>query len=76
MNKGLCPKCGAVIARVEIEAVPVTQNGVPKWNGVSYHCPGCRVVLGFQIDPVALHVETVQETVDGVVQFLRGKKEP
>jgi hypothetical protein len=63
MNKGRCPNpnCAAIVSDAEIEAVILRQNGVPKWNGISYHCPKCRTVLGVQIDPVALKSDLADE---------------
>ena len=61
MNTGKCPSCGQIVSKVDTEHLTI---GVPPkraWHGISYVCPECRVILGVQIDPVALKSDIVKE---------------
>jgi len=64
---GKCPKCEALITRVsfqEIEAV--APQAKYKWRTITFICPFCSVVLGVQMDPIALKSDTVAEVLTGL----------
>jgi hypothetical protein len=69
MNLGKCPGCRLILDEVLLEAIKITQpfQGGPTYNGVSYVCPNCKVILGVGIDPVSL----MNDTVTAVVQRLQ-----
>ena len=52
MHTGKCPKCEAVLDRVEVEELPAAAAKV--WRSVAYLCPKCKTILSVQIDPIAL----------------------
>lgn len=60
LNTGKCPHCSKVVSSVKIEHVQIIEGFTPKWNGVSYLCQHCGVVLGVGIDPVALKTDAVE----------------
>ena len=57
---GQCPKCETSISYTDGEHVDIHSGGT-KWHGVSFVCPSCRVVLGIQIDPIAMKADIVSE---------------
>jgi len=59
VNVGKCPKCGAILSSVTVEALSV-KAGRRSRKGVSYVCPSCHVVLGVEIDPIVLRATTVR----------------
>ncbi|HLY59826.1 MAG TPA: hypothetical protein VKV95_03575 [Terriglobia bacterium] len=63
---GKCPNCQDVIPHVEVEAISIEKILNGRWNGISYLCPSCRTILGVQIDPVALQVDTVKEILEAL----------
>jgi len=56
-----CPKCDNQITKVvaghTIAEVPMGN----RWNSIAYECPHCHVLLGIQIDPIALKMDIVEE---------------
>jgi hypothetical protein len=65
-----CHKCGRKLTTVHIDAVSV-RGGRHQWNGAAYACPSCNVVLGVEIDPIALKADIVAEVVDQIRRLLR-----
>lgn len=59
INTGKCPGCGNTVTSVNVEDVDVAVGLQPQWRGVSYVCPHCRIVLGVEIDPIALKSDIV-----------------
>jgi hypothetical protein len=58
MNVGKCPGCGKLVRTVNVEHVEIVRSADQKtWHGASYVCPGCRVVLGVEADPLALKTD-------------------
>lgn len=59
---GKCPNCQKIITYVTGEATEI-HVGKTKYKGVTYSCPhaGCHVVLGVQIDPIALNQKLVSD---------------
>jgi len=54
-----CPKCEKLISRLEIDAMSGISAG-KSWKCISLNCPFCHTSLGAQIDPVAIHTETLK----------------
>jgi hypothetical protein len=61
---GLCPKCEQVVTHIEVEGISIEKLLNGSWTGVSYLCPLCRTILGVQIDPVALQIDTVNQILE------------
>ena len=61
---GKCPGCGSLVTSVRGEGVDADFLGA-SWKAVTYNCPHCNVVLGCQIDPIALKTDTVKEITGG-----------
>lgn len=64
-----CPRCEKVCAHVNIQNMPMHENLRPKWHGVAYLCPHCHGILGVQMDPITLKIDTVAETAKAVKGF-------
>ncbi len=60
MTISKCPKCEKSITYIRVENVDLNA-GSQSWHGVSYYCPHCHVVLGVELDPVALKADIVNE---------------
>jgi hypothetical protein len=58
---GLCPKCERTPPHIEVEPTTIENLTGESWTGISYLCSLCRTILGIQIDPVALHNDTVNQ---------------
>jgi hypothetical protein len=59
MNQGKCPKCEALITRVQMDDVSIDVSFTPRWQGSSYYCPTCKSVLGVVINPLLVEDEIV-----------------
>lgn len=66
MPFGTCPKCGTLVATLNFKGVNVNAGAGSSWQGVTYNCPMCSVVLGAGIDPVALKSDTVDEILQAL----------
>lgn len=56
-----CPSCNATPITPTMQAF---ETGVPlgmKWKCIAFNCPKCKVVLGTQVDPVAIKYDIVQD---------------
>jgi hypothetical protein len=69
-NVGKCPKCDGAIYDAEIEHVQITENFRERWNGVSYHCPHCHIVISVGLDPASLKADLVSEVTKAVTEAL------
>lgn len=67
INTGKCPGCSKTLTSVKIEGMDIKQGFQSAFNGVSYLCPSCKVVLSVGLDPIALKADTV----DAVVKELK-----
>ena len=56
---GKCPSCQTTISSVEMTGIDVRVKGKDEFQGVSYCCPSCGLILGVGIDPFALKSDTV-----------------
>jgi len=65
IRQGKCPKCEKLLTRVKAEDVAI-EAGSKQWNGISYSCPFCSVILNVSIDPIALKTDIVREVCDGL----------
>jgi hypothetical protein len=63
---GLCPGCQEIVTHLEVEAINAQKMLNGSWNAISFLCPLCRTILGVQIDPVALQVDTVNEILEAL----------
>ena len=69
-----CPSCEQPVTRLSLHGVEAGQLfGRSGWKAITLSCPSCGVVLGAQIDPVALKREGVDATADEVAKKLRGR---
>ena len=66
INIGKCPSCGTIIGNVILENVTVNVGFSPAYNGVSYVCPSCNIVLGIQMDPIALNADLSDEIIEKI----------
>ena len=57
---GKCPKCDSLVTRLDASKVQVAAPNGRNYNGVTFLCPTCQVVLGAGIDPVALAEDLAQ----------------
>ncbi|HWB61084.1 MAG TPA: hypothetical protein VG733_16505 [Chthoniobacteraceae bacterium] len=58
VNSGKCPKCGAVVEHVKVEAIASKPSpGKPRHEGLTYLCPSCSTILGVNLAPVSLQEE-------------------
>lgn len=62
MIDGRCPNCGVVVTGVSIKPVTGHVEG-SSWRVNTYSCESCGVVLGAELDPVALKTEILEELV-------------
>jgi hypothetical protein len=56
----ICPNCDSTITAVELEHLAGNSEGRRPLKCIGYTCPDCSVLLGVQIDPVALHADTIR----------------
>ncbi len=50
VNSGKCPKCGAVVEHVKVEAIASKPSpGKPRHEGLTYLCPSCSTFVGVNI---------------------------
>lgn len=68
---GKCPSCNTLVSTLRGDGVDVSFMNGRSFKAVTYCCPFCNVVLGCQIDPIALKTDTVSEIVQQVLQALR-----
>ena len=61
---GKCPGCGQVTNTVKAGHIIVDVAPTTKWNGITYTCPKCNVILGVQIDPISIRTDIVNEVVE------------
>ena len=71
MHTGKCPSCNKVLSHAKIDTIDLKQGFQAVYNGVSYQCPSCHVVLAVGFDPIALKTDTVNAVLQGL-----GKKVP
>lgn len=62
---GTCPKCGAVVSRAKLEAIP-PKIGRREYKGISYLCPSCSAVLSVSLDLLALTVNIADAVAEGL----------
>jgi len=68
---GKCPKCDAVVSSLKLDAVDATFASGSGFKAVILCCPKCNVILGTQIDPIAVRTDTVNMTAREVFKLLR-----
>ncbi len=62
MISGKCPSCDQLVLSLNLHGLD--DNGAGgAWQAITLQCPRCNVVLGAQIDPIALKTDTVDQTV-------------
>lgn len=66
---GKCPGCGKLVLSVRITEVEATASA-NRWNAITFMCPLCNVVLGCQIDPIALRTDIVTMTTEAVIEAM------
>jgi len=54
LNTGICPHCKKRITHVNVQDVDMKYDPMVQWNGYSYQCPSCKLVLGVQMNPHTL----------------------
>jgi len=68
-----CPHCNNLILQFSMEACTINQPaGNTQWNWVAYSCwnISCMKVISVGIDPMILRNETVENTVEKLMQRL------
>ena len=68
---GKCPSCGNMVAGLNGDGVEVYFSQGNSFKAVTYSCPSCSVVLGCEIDPVALRTDIVNMTAEAVLRQLQ-----
>ncbi len=58
---GKCPKCERVLNAIQGGHVTIKVPLGAQFHGISYNCPSCQIILGVQIDPVALKTDIINE---------------
>ena len=58
----LCPHCANAVEQMRLETMTFTSaDGKDCWKGTTYACPHCYMILGAEIDPVAIAAEVTRE---------------
>jgi len=66
---GKCPSCGNIVMKLNGDAVDAS-FGTQSYKATTYNCPMCNVVLGCQIDPLAVRNDIVAQVVDELFKRL------
>lgn len=56
-----CPKCGSQIISMDVKPMDAQVFGGNSYKGAAYVCPHCNSVISFQIDPVAVSADEVND---------------
>jgi len=70
MNNAKCPNCKRVIDHFVVDDVLLTSPSQQSYKGIACLCPACRTVLGVQMNPLAIQVETVNQIAERVAALL------
>lgn len=66
-----CLSCSKPLTYINLKGLPIKPLGGGEWNGVVYCCPYCGVVLGVQIDPIAIKKDVVAELLAEMKRLLQ-----
>lgn len=61
MHRGMCPSCHARLDTMILKPVELTGLAQAAWMAVACCCPECGVILGVQMEPVAIADEATGE---------------
>jgi hypothetical protein len=58
---GKCPYCGKYIKSLRIDGLKASAPLSMTWKAITYNCPLCNMILGCQIDPIAIKTDIINE---------------